>query len=461
VDKFFAVIENISEWLWNYPMLLLIAGGGVFLSFRLKFVQIRYFPYIMRQTFGKIFNRGLGEGSVSPFQAAATALASSIGASNIVGVPVAIAFGGPGAIFWMWMIFIAGGATKFSEIVLGVYFREKNPEGQYVGGPMYYISKGFPIRSWGKFLAKISVICDMFIVFPAITIESISLVQNAEAIGVNNYFTGVVLMVIVGAVVFGGLIRIAKVVDKMVPFMGLLYVIGSLVVVFSHAENILPSFALIFKSAFSDTAAVGGFAGAGVGMALRWGIARGTYTCEAGMGTAPIAHSAANTDHPVRQGFWGIFEITVSGLIICTMTALVVMTSGVWQSIAPEDAASMPSVAFQQILGERIGGGIVTLALSLFVLSTVIVIIFYIEKEVEFLLGTKASKFSRAVYICAIMLGATGGIEILFSFLDLFNAFVVAPNMICVLALSPLVVKLTEEFFAGEKYYLKDKRDLK
>jgi AGCS family alanine or glycine:cation symporter len=458
VDKFFLAIETVSEWLWNYPMLLLLAGGGVFLSFRLKFVQIRYFPYIMKQTFCKVFNRGLGEGSVSPFQAAATALASSIGASNIVGVPVAIAFGGPGAIFWMWVIFIAGGATKFSEIVLGVYFREKNAEGQYVGGPMYYLSKGFPIKSWGKFLAKLSVIFDMFIVFPAITIESISLVQNAEAIGVNNYLTGVILMVIVSAVVFGGLIRIAKVTDKMVPFMGFLYVIGSLIVVLYHAEAVLPSLALIFKSAFTDTAATGGFAGASAGMALRWGIARGTYTCEAGMGTAPIAHSAANTDHPVRQGFWGIFEITVSGLIICTMTALVVMTSGVWQDVSPEAAASMPSIAFQRILGEGIGGGIVTLTLFLFVLSTVIVIIFYIEKEIEFLFGTKASKFSRFVYVCAIMLGATGGIEILFDFLDLFNAFVVAPNMICVLVLSPLVVRLTEEFFSSEKYYLKDKK---
>ncbi|MDR2053826.1 MAG: sodium:alanine symporter family protein [Treponema sp.] len=454
MESFFAVIGAISGFFWNILFLVVLVGGGIYLTIRLNFFQIRHLPYIVKQTFGKILSKGKGEGTVSPFQAAATAMASTIGASNIVGVPAAIAFGGPGALFWMWVIFLAGGATKFSEVVLGVYYREKNADGHYVGGPGYYETKGFPIKIVGKVMARAGACVAMIYYFPSIATQSISLIQNAEGLGINKYLAGIILMVLVGAVVLGGLIRVAKVADKMVPIMCVLYIIGSLIVIFAHAGNVLPSLVLVFKSAFTGTAATGGFIGAGVSMAIRMGLARATYSCEAGMGSAPIAHAAAITDHPVRQGFWGVFEVLIDGSI-CTMSGLVVLASGVWKEIGPDMAFTMPSAAFQKVLGSA-GGYIVTISVFLFVLSSIIAVIWYSEKLVEFFFDTRISKYSRVIYTLSVMLGAFFGLEAILAVLDLANALIILPNMLTVLVLSPLVVKLTKEYFSSEQFYLKD-----
>ncbi|MDR1900343.1 MAG: amino acid carrier protein [Treponema sp.] len=454
MEGFFAVVGAISGFFWNILFLVVLVGGGIFLTVRLKFFQLRHLPYIVKQTFGKILDRGKGEGTVSPFQATATALASTIGASNIIGVPVAIAWGGPGALFWMWLIFLVGGATKFSEVILGVYYREKNADGHYVGGPGYYMSKGFPIRSVGRVMAKVGVFVAMIYYFPSIAMQSISLIQNAEAIGVNRYAGGIILMVLVGAVVLGGLIRVVKVADKMVPVMCVLYIGGAIVVLFANITNVLPSLALVFQSAFTGTAAAGGFIGAGVSMAIRMGMARATYSCEAGMGSAPIAHAAAVTDHPVRQGLWGVFEVLLDGTV-CTISGIIVLASGVWKEVDPTVATTMPAVAFQRVLGP-LGSYIVTISIFLFVLSSIIAVIWYAEKVVEFGLNTQVSKVARVVYTLSIMLGAVGGLEAIYAVLDLANAFIILPNMVTVLVLSPLVVKLTREYFAGDQYYLKD-----
>jgi AGCS family alanine or glycine:cation symporter len=454
MEAFFGVVGAISGFFWNVLFLIVLVGGGIFLTVRLKFFQIRHLPYICKQTFGKIFDRGKGEGTVSPFQAAATAMASTIGATNIVGVPAAIAFGGPGALFWMWIIFILGGATKFSEVVLGVYYREKNADGHYVGGPGYYMTKGFPIKSVGKVMARAGALVAMIYYFPSIATQSISLIQNAEAIGINKYVSSSILMVLVGCVVLGGLIRVAKVADKMVPIMCGLYILGSIAVIFAHIGNLFPSLALVFQSAFTGTAATGGFIGAGISLAIRWGMARATYSCEAGMGSAPIAHAAAITDHPVRQGFWGVFEVLIDGTV-CTMSGLVVLTSGVWKEIGPDLALTMPSMAFQTVLGSA-GGYIVTISIFLFVLSSIIAVIWYGEKLTEFFFNTKISKYTRVIYTLSIMLGAFFGLEAILAVLDLTNALIILPNIITVLILSPLVVKLTREYFSSDKYYLKD-----
>jgi AGCS family alanine or glycine:cation symporter len=320
MEQFFAVVGAISGFFWNILFLVVLVGGGIYLTVRLKFFQIRHFSYIVKQTFGKLFHKGQGEGTVSPFQAAATAMASTIGASNIAGVPAAIAYGGQGALFWMWVIFLVGGATKFSEVVLGVHYRERNADGHYVGGPGYYMTKGFPIRSVGKAMARIGAFVAMIYYVPSIATQSISLFQNAETLGVNRYVSSVILMILVGSVVLGGLIRVAKTADKLVPVMCVLYLIGSVIVLCANIGNLFPSLALVFSSAFTGTAATGGFIGAGVSMAVRMGLARATYSCEAGMGSAPIAHAAAITDHPVRQGLWGVFEVLVDGSI-CTLSA--------------------------------------------------------------------------------------------------------------------------------------------
>ncbi|MDR2784397.1 MAG: sodium:alanine symporter family protein [Treponema sp.] len=454
MENFFAVVGAISGFFWNILFLVVLVGGGIYLTIRLNFFQIRHLPYIIKQTFGKILDKGKGEGTVSPFQAAATAMASTIGASNIVGVPAAIAFGGPGALFWMWVIFLVGGATKFSEVVLGVYYREKNADGHYIGGPGYYETKGFPIKIVGKVMARAGACVAMIYYFPSIATQSISLIQNAESLGINKYLASVILMILVGAVVLGGLIRVAKVADKMVPIMCVLYIIGSLIVIFTNIGNLPSSLVLVFKSAFTGTAATGGFIGAGISMAIRMGLARATYSCEAGMGSAPIAHAAAITDHPVRQGFWGVFEVLIDGSI-CTMSGMVILASGVWKEIGPEAAFTMPSVAFQKVLGSA-GGYIVTISVFLFVLSSIIAVIWYGEKLVEFFFNTKISKYTRVIYTLSVMLGAFFGLEAILAVLDLANALIILPNVITVLVLSPLVVRLTKEYFSGEQFYLKD-----
>jgi AGCS family alanine or glycine:cation symporter len=303
-------------------------------------------------------------------------------------------------------------------------------------------------------MARAGACVAMVYYLPSIATQSISLIQNAETMGVNKYLAGVILMVLGGAVVLGGLIRVAKTADKMVPLMFVLYFIGSLFVLFSYADNIIPSLILVFKSAFTGTAATGGFVGAGASMAIRMGLARATYSCEAGMGSAPIAHAAAVTDHPVRQGLWGVFEVLVDGLV-CTLSGLVVLSSGVWKEIGADLAFTMPAAAFQKVLGNA-GVYIVTISLFLFALSSIIAVIWYGEKLVEFFFNTKISKYTRIIYTLSVMLGAFFGVEAILAALDLANALIILPNLIVILILSPLVARLTKEYFSSDQYYLKD-----
>lgn len=434
-------------------MLVILVGGSIFLTIRLGFVQFRHFPFAMKQTFGKMFSKSEnGEGTVTAFQAATAALASAIGASNIVGVPVAIAFGGPGAVFWMWIVALIGAGAKFTEIVLGIKYRELNEEGDYVGGPMYYLRKGIK-GSLGKVLGFMFSFFLMIEIAPSIATQTVSVVQSASTINIPNWVTGIVLVIIVGIVVFGGIKRIGKVTEKLVPFMALLYIIGALVIIIVNITELPGAIASIFKNAFTPAAATGGFAGATIAQAMRWGTARGVYSNESGMGTAPIAHSTAVTDHPVRQAMWGLFENVVDTLIVCTATALVVIVTGLYKTVPADQAGTIPSLAFQSLLGPGLGGAIVTISITLFVLSTIIVIVFYGEKQAEYLFGTKFSKVMRIVYLASIFMGAYGGLEFLYQFLDLLLGIVIIPNMLGLLLLSGEVKELKDEFFSNPKYY--------
>lgn len=455
MNAFFDLVIGFSNWLWGNPMLILLAGGGLFLTFRLGFFQFRYLGYIFKQTFGKMFQKPEDKDAISPFQAATAALASTIGASNIVGVPVAIAFGGPGAVFWMWVIALIGSASKFSEIVLGIKYREKNEAGEYAGGPTYYLAKGFKNKKIGKFLGMWFAFFLMIELIPSIATQAVSAVQTAGTIGIPPMVTGVGMALIVFIVVFGGIKRITQVTEKLVPVMALLYIVGALVIIFANITHLPGVIALIFKSAFTPVAASGGFAGSTVALALRWGAARGTYSNEAGMGTAPIAHATAETDHPVRQAFWGIFEITVDTLMVCSVTAFVVLITGMWETVPAAEAASIPALAFGKMFGPA-GGIIVTVSILLFVLSTVIVVVFYGEKQAEFLFGYKFAKAWKYVYVVSILLGVFGRIEFLYQFLDFFLAMIILPNMLALIVMSKEVVELKNEFFTSEKYYLKD-----
>ncbi len=385
MSNFLTNVADIGSWIWAYPLLILIVICGIVYSVRLGFLQFRHFPYIMKQTFGSIFfKKSEGEGTVSPFQAAATALACTVGASNIVGVPIAIAFGGPGAVFWMWMCAFIGMIVKFGEIVLGIKYREKNEDGVYVSGPMYYMSKGFPNKKAGKIMAWMMSFTMMLFVPFTISAQSVSAVQSAGTIGINPIVTGAILTVLIGIITFGGIKRIASVTDKMVPIMVILYLIGALIVIGINGTEIPGAFASIFTSAFTGHAALGGFAGAGVSAAIRWGFARGAYSTDLGMGSAAMGHAAATTDHPVRQGFWGVFEVVVSGLMICTMSGLTVLCTGVWNDAPAEQAAAMPTMAFQSVFGNETGGIIVSVAMLFFVVSTMIVQVYYGERQCEF-----------------------------------------------------------------------------
>ncbi len=445
------LIGSMSNWMWGPPMLILILGGGIFLSIRLGFFQVRYYPYILKQTFGTIFKKSKGQGTVPPFQAATTALASTVGASNIVGVPIAIAFGGPGAVFWMWVVSILGCATKFSEIVLGIKYREVNEDRQFVGGPMYYLASGFPNKTIGETIAIIYAFFTMIILAASVAAQSVSATQTVAVMGVDKLNTGIVLTILVAIVAYGGITRIANVTSKIVPVMASAYIIGALIVIAANISAIPDVFALIFKSAFNTSSTIGGLAGSSFAASIRWGVARGTYSCEAGMGTAALAHSAATTDHPVRQGLWGVFEITVSSLIICTLSALVVLSTGIWNQVEPSFAASMPTLAFQSVLGNTVGGLLVSLCMLLFVISTIIVEVFYGEKQCEFFFGTKIAKILKIFYILAILAGALCGLESVFGFLDVILGITILPNMIGIIIMNGQVVKLKKEFFS--KYH--------
>ncbi len=454
MDSFLEVIGSISSWIWGLPMLILLSFGGLYLSARLGFFQIKYAPYIIKQTFGRVLSKQKnGEGTVSPFQAVTAALASTVGASNIIGVPAAICFGGPGAVFWMWVMAVLGMGSKFAEVVLGYKYREKNSEGEYVGGPMYYISKGLKMKWLGTFFSFFL----MLEIIPSVMVQANSITASAkESFNVPPTVTGLLLLFLVSIVVIGGIQRIGKVTEKMVPLMAGLYILASFIIIFMNLGKIPEVFALIFSYAFKPMAAVGGFAGSAIASTVRWGVARGVYSNEAGMGTAPIAHAAAVNDHPVRQGFWTIFEIVIDTLVICSVTAFVILSSGLWSAEgALDNPSGIPAAAFNHYFGAT-GGYLVTFSLLFFVLSTVIVIIFYGEKQAEFLFGLKFSRVMRYVYLISIFIGAVGGARLLWQFLDLLLAMIIIPNMFAIIALSKEVVVLTKEFFTSEDYYLKD-----
>ncbi|MCT4794668.1 alanine/glycine:cation symporter family protein [Exiguobacterium alkaliphilum] len=446
-------VTTFSDWLWGVPIISLLVLSGIFLTIKLGFFQFRYPLYIVKQTFGSVFKKPKGEGDISPRQALTSALSSTVGAANIIGVPAAIMFGGPGAIFWMWVIAIVGMAIKFSESVLAVRYREKNEAGEFVGGPVYYMAKGLKMKwlaSWFAFALMIELI-------PSIMVQG-NAVSSAvrETFDGNTLITGLVVAALVGVIVFGGLKRIAKVTEVVVPVMALVYVGAGLIIVLMNISQIPEVVGLIFSYAFQPMAALGGFAGAAVAETIRWGFARGLYSNEAGLGTAPIAHAAAQTDHPVRQGFWAVIGIVIDTLIICSTTAFVVLSSGVWtRDGAMSDPAALTTIAFREYFGYT-GGLLVTISLIFFVLSTIIVIIFYGSRQAEYLFGLKAGFFMKIVYIASIVIGAIGGAQMIWNFLDLMLAMILIPNMIAVLLLSGEVKRLTTEFFTSEKYYKKD-----
>lgn len=449
-------LVNFNSWLnsivWGPPMLILLVGAGIYLTFRTNFFAIRKLGYVMKQTLLKIFSKDqVGEGEITAFQAVSTALAATVGTGNIAGVATAIALGGPGAIFWMWIAAFFGMTTKFAEVVLSINFREQTPDGRFVGGPMYYIENGMKNKKLGKVIATIFAIFGSLAAFGiGNMVQSNSVAASLkETFGVNELAVGLVLAVLAALVIIGGIKRIGLVTEKLVPVMAAFYILGGLVIILRNAGQIPHAFGLIFGSAFTGTAAVGGFTGSVIAQAVRFGIARGVFTNEAGLGSSPIAHAAATTDHPVRQGLWGIFEVFVDTLIICSITALAILTSGVWET--GETGAALTTMAFSKGLPGAWGGIIVSIGILLFAFSTLLGWEYYGEKCAEYLFGPRIIVFYKILWIPFIVVGAIGGLELLWDIADTLNALMAIPNLIGVVALSGVVIRLTKEFFANKE----------
>lgn len=441
-----SIIGDINGIVWGWPMLILILGVGFFMSLGLKLM-----PILKLGTGFKLLASGTSakkgeesEGEIPPYQALMTAMSATVGTGNIAGVATAVFLGGPGALFWMWLTALVGMATKYSEAVLAVKYREVDEEGNHVGGPMYYIKNGM-----GKKWAWLGT---AFAVFGAIagfgignTVQSNSIAQVIEAnFAVPTLVTGLVAMVLVGAVLMGGIKRIGSVAGALVPFMAVAYIVAGLIVLSINADQIGPAISLIIDSAFTGHAAEGGFAGAAVWMAIRFGVARGVFSNEAGLGSAPIAHAAAQTKDPVRQGLIAMLGTFLDTLIVCSVTGLVIVTSGLWTS--GESGAALTSAAFALAL-PGVGNYLVAISLAIFAFTTIIGWSFYGERCVEFLFGVKAIKPYRVLWILAVPLGASLSLDFVWLVADTLNAMMAIPNLIAILVLSPVVFKLTHEYF--------------
>lgn len=445
-------MEAITQWIgainafvWGTPMLVLILGVGLFLSLGLKLM-----PIVKLGTGFKLLWQGRTpdkstkhNGEISPFNALMTSLSATIGTGNIAGVATAIFMGGPGALFWMWCTALVGMATKFAEAVLAVNYRETDADGNHVGGPMYYIKNGLSSRwAWlGTAFAIFGSVAGFGI---GNTVQSNSVADALhENFGVDTWITGVVLMILVGAVLMGGIKRIAEVASKLVPLMSLFYVGAGLSVLIVYAAEVPAAFALVIDSAFNPVAAQGGFAGAAVWAAIRFGVARGVFSNEAGLGSAPIAHAAAKTNDPVRQGLVAMLGTFIDTIIICSITGLAIIVSGAWQS--GENGAALTSFAFSHAL--PFGHYIVAIALAIFAFTTILGWSFYCEKCVQYLFGLRAIKAFRLLWTLVVPIGAVSSLDFIWLLADTLNAMMAIPNLIALVLLSPVVFALTRDYF--------------
>jgi len=438
-----SILSTASSWAWGPAMLVLLLGTGIFLTIRLKFLPLRHLFYAFSLLWKS--RKSKENGDISPFSALMTAMAATVGTGNIAGVAAALFIGGPGAIFWMWITAIVGMATKYSEAVLAVNYREIDEDGRHVGGPMYYIKNGMG-EKWKP-------LGFAFALFGTIAAFGIGNMVQANAVAgamesafhINNQITGLVLMVLVGLVLFGGIKRIAKTATALVPIMALFYILFALYILVTHAEALPTALNTIVQSAFTGSAAAGGFAGASIILAIQFGVARGVFSNEAGLGTAPIAHAAAKTKDPVQQGHIAMLGTFIDTIILCTMTALVIMVTGVWQS--GETGSPLTALAFSTGLGSDWGAVVVAIGLAIFAFTTLLGWSYYGERCAEYVAGTKVITGYRVLWVIAVFAGAalSDYFNTVLILADVLNALMAIPNLIALLVLSPIIVKLSRQ----------------
>lgn len=463
VDTITNVNGAVNNFVWGIPMLILLVGTGILMSVLTKFFQLSHIGHWFKNTIGGIFSdkhitkhTGKDDKSISQFQSLCTALAATIGTGNIVGVASALISGGPGAIFWMWIVAFFGMMTNYSENVLGIYYRRKNEKNEWCGGAMYYLKDGLGSYKGCKQIGAIlAVLFSIFCLLASFGIGNMSQVNSISAnmdaaFGVPAAVTGIALMILAALVIVGGLKRIASVTEKLVPFMAIAYIIGALVIFFANIDQAGAIFSAIFKGAFGLRAVGGGIVGSGVKMALTWGMKRGVFSNEAGLGSSVMVHSNSNVKEPVRQGMWGIFEVCADTMIVCTLTAFAVLSSGLVDLdtgavLSESSGSALVGEAFATIFGS-FGPMFIALAILLFAFSTVLGWSHYGSKAWEYLFGAKSTIAYKVVFILMIFIGATMKLSLAWDLSDTFNGLMAMPNLIGVLCLSPLVMKITHNY---------------
>lgn len=467
---FTEIIGKLYDFAWGPFMLVFLVGTGVYLSVRTRFIQFSKFGYAIKNTIGKVFSKdNAGKGEVTPFQALTTALAATVGTGNIAGVAGAITVGGPGAVFWMWLSALFGMVTKYSEVVLAIHYRERNESGDYVGGPMYYIKNGlgknfnwlaiifcifgalaaFGIGNMTQINTIASSINNLIDTFGGNT-QSFSFTLMGQIVPFSSLLIGIITAILIALVLFGGIKRIGQVAEKMVPFMALLYVACSILVILFNIQYIDDILISIFKGAFSAQAVLGGGFGITVMMTIQKGIGRGVFSNEAGLGSAPMAHASTAETDPVKQGLYGIFEVFMVTFVICTMTSLVLLCgyyNGVDVAWGQGAGAEIISASMGTLIGSKLSAIVIAISISLFALSTLLSWSLYGTRCYEFIFGQKTSKIYQAIFIATIVIGACLKLDLVWTIAETLNGFMAIPNLIALLGLAPVVVKLTKEHF--------------
>ncbi len=459
-----SINDTINGAVWGWPALILLGFVGVLMTLMTGFFQIGHFKHWMKNTIGAIFSDRHVVGhtkdrTISQFQSLCTALAATVGTGNIVGVAGAIAAGGPGAVFWMWLIAFFGMMTNYSENVLGILYRRKDERGEWHGGAMYYLKEGLGSKKGFKTIgAVLAVLFSFFCLLASFGIGNMSQVNSMvsnvnSAFGIPTFVTGIVLVLAVGAVIIGGLKRVAAITEKLVPFMVILYFIGTIIIIILHIGTVPAVFVSIFRCAFSLKAAVGGGIGAGIAQAMKWGFKRGVFSNEAGLGSSVMVHSSSNVKEPVRQGMWGIFEVFADTIVVCTLTAITILSSGIVDLSTGELSAvgegikseTFMSYSFSQVFGVA-GSAFIAIAILLFAYSTVLGWSHYGATACRYLFGERSVLPYRIVFVVIVFLGSVMEAKLAWDISDTFNGLMMLPNLIGVLALSPLVMKCTKNY---------------
>lgn len=452
----------VNNFIWGIPAMVCIIGVGLYLSIRTHFLQIRKFPYAIRTTIGRMFHkRNASEGAITPFQAVCTALAATVGTGNIAGVAGAIAIGGPGSVFWMWVSAVLGMCTKFSEVTLAVYYREKNADGDLVGGPMYYIKNGLGRRFlWLAYLFAGFGVLTVFGTGNATQVNTITTAVNSalinfqvitqEQTSITNLAIGIIITVMIALILLGGIKRIGQVTEKLVPFMALLYIVLALGIVVLNWRVVPGVFVSIFEGAFSPSAVTGGVIGS-MFLSMKKGVSRGIFSNEAGLGTGSIAHACADTGKPVKQGMFGIFEVFTDTILICTLTALVILCSPITIPYGQAAGAELTIQGFTSVYGNWVSI-FTALAMCCFAFSTILGWGLYGARCIEFLFSSKVTKPFMVVYSFVAILGATADLGLMWSIADTFNGLMAIPNLIALFLLSGKIVQLVRDYFSGNEY---------